>query len=45
VRERTPMVCYTWVCLSIRASSLGIAFLMDMPGSILTKDQSTDIIN
>ena len=26
-------------------SSLGTAFLMDMPGSILTKSQSTDIIN
>jgi hypothetical protein len=27
------------------ASSLGIAILMDMSESILTKDQSTDIIN
>lgn len=26
-------------------SSLGTAFLMDMPGLILTKSQSTDIIN
>lgn len=32
-------------CLTDPVSSLGTAFLMDMPGSILTKSQSTGIIN